>query len=98
MACAAERLEPLDADFLGLVHGGLQEPPGIELPRALFHSAAHGGGHGEADVGIDVHLAHAVADAFLDFLDRDAVGLADVAAVVADFLAADPAARRRSRA
>ena len=59
---------------------------GIELPRALFHGAAHGGGHGEADVGIDVHLAHAVADAFLDLRHRDAVGLANVAAVAADFL------------
>ena len=38
----------------------------------------------KADVGVDVDLANAVLDGFLDFLDRNAVGFLHVAAVLAD--------------
>ena len=36
LAGAAERLEPLDADLLGLVHGRLQELARVELPAFFF--------------------------------------------------------------
>ena len=45
---------------------------------------AHRRGHRQPDVGVDVDLAHAALDAALDLLDRHAVGLLDVAAVLAD--------------
>ena len=50
----------------------------------LGKDLAHGAGHGQADVGVDVDLAHAALDAALDFFHRHAVGFLDVAAVLAD--------------
>src|SRR5215472_8922855 len=81
-----ECLKTLDTDLFRFVHGSLQEFARIELVGVFFHGAAHGGGHGEANVGIDVYLAHAVADALAYFGDRDAIGLADLTAVTPDFL------------
>jgi hypothetical protein len=73
-------------DLLGLVHGSLQELARIELMRVFLHGAPHRGRHGEANVGIDVHLAHAVADSLAYLSNRNAVGLTDIAAVTPDFL------------
>ena len=56
----------------------------VELARFLGEGLAHRTGHREADVGVDVDLAHAALDAALDLLDRHAVGLLDVASVLAN--------------
>src|SRR5690606_13359836 len=56
----------------------------IEFAAVVSQEAAHGTGGGQTQVGIDVDLAHAVLDAFDDFLDRHAVGFLDVAAVFVD--------------
>src|ERR1039457_699942 len=56
----------------------------IEIARILGKGLAHRSGHRQTDVGIDIHFAHPAADAALDLLHRHAVGLLDVAAVLAN--------------
>src|SRR5690606_29443277 len=56
----------------------------VELGLVLGHEAADGAGRGQAQVGVDVHLAHAVLDAFDDFFHRHAVGFADFTAEFVD--------------
>ena len=59
--------------------------PGVELAGLDSKNVAHGADQGQANVGIgiDIDLAHtaldAALDAALDFFDRHAVGLLDVA-------------------
>jgi len=80
---AAERLEARLADLARARRRGLEELAWVEVGRAADERAPHRGSHRNADVGIDVHLANALADARLDLLDRDTVGLGDVAAILA---------------
>jgi hypothetical protein len=84
LAGAAELLVAFDADGLGRQHCRLQIVARIELCGILVQVLANGGGHGQPNVGVDVDFAHAVLDAFLDFLDRYAVRLLHVAAISAD--------------
>jgi hypothetical protein len=57
--------------------------PGVELAGLDSKNLAHGADQGQANVGIgigiDIDLAHTALDAALDFFDRHAVGLLDVA-------------------
>src|SRR5690606_26517035 len=82
LAGGAEDFQARDHDIL---HGGDRGPQPfarVEFGFVFGKEAAHGGGGGQAQVGVDVHLAHAVADAFLDFLDRDAVSFLHFAAIL----------------
>jgi hypothetical protein len=72
------------ADALRRLGGGLQRLARVELAGLLGEDLAHRAGHRQADVGVDVDLAHAAGDAALDLFHRHAVGLLDVAAVLAD--------------
>jgi hypothetical protein len=70
--------------LLGGLAGRLEPFAGVELVGVLGQELAHRAGHRQADVGVDVDLAHAVLDGFLDLLDRHAVGLLHLAAVLVD--------------
>ena len=83
---AAELLQALPAELGHRLHGGLEILARIEFGGFFRKHLADGGGHRQAVVGVDVDLAHAVLDAALDLLDRDAPGRLDVAAVVVDEL------------
>jgi hypothetical protein len=84
LPAAAEGFEAGQADLLGGFAGRLEVVARVELARVLEQVAADGAGHRQADVGVDVDLAHAVLDALDDFLDRHAVGFLHVAAEFAD--------------
>src|SRR6185437_11346758 len=62
---------------------GLEELAWTEIGGVVVSRAPHRGGHRQADVGVDVHLANAVTDTLLDFLHRHAVGLGNFTAVLA---------------
>src|SRR5450830_715003 len=57
----------------------------IELARILGQVTTNSAGHRQTDIGVDVDLAHAVLDAFLDFFYRHAIGFLHVAAELANF-------------
>src|SRR5450830_128638 len=84
LAFATELEVALLAHGLGSFAGGLEPFAGIELVGVLGQELAHGAGHGQANVGVDVDLAHAVLDGFLDLGDRHAVGFLHLAAVLVD--------------
>ena len=84
LAFAAKFQVALLAHRLGGGAGGLEPFAGIELVGVFRQELAHRAGHGQADVGVDVDLAHAVLDGFLDFLDGHAVGFLHLAAVLVD--------------
>src|SRR3546814_1601752 len=73
------------SDFLGGLTGRLQVFARIELARIFGHEASNCARHGQADIGIDIDLANAELDGFLDFFDRHAIGFFHVAAEFADF-------------
>ena len=77
VAGCPELLITVEADLLHVSPGRLVEVAGVEVGGILEGSFADRSSEGEAIVGVDVDLAHAVADAFLDFFDRHAVGLGD---------------------
>jgi hypothetical protein len=56
----------------------------VKLAGLLGKHLAHDASHGQADVGVDVDLAHAALDAALNFFHRHAIGLLDVATKLAD--------------
>ena len=58
----------------------LEERARVELGGVRVERLAQRGGDREAPVGVDVDLAHAVADPLLDLLDRDAEGRLELAA------------------
>ena len=74
MARLAELLHPLAADHLHGVAQRDEVAARVELVGVVAHELADGGGGREAPVGVDVDLAHAVADAALDRVDRNAEG------------------------
>ena len=84
LAGGAELLEALGAQPLERIHRRLQELARIELAPLLERDLAELPGHRHAAVGVDVDLAHAVADAGHDLLDRHAPGLRHLAAVGVD--------------
>src|SRR5690606_27159503 len=73
-----------DTDITHGFDGFGEEFTRVELARVFGHHATHGTGRGQAQVGVDVHLAHAVLDAFNDFFHRYTVGFFNVAAVLVD--------------
>ena len=64
--------------------GGFEVVAGVKVALLGRQQFADGAGHREAVVGVDVDLADAVLDAFLDVFDGDAVGLGHFAAVLVD--------------
>ena len=95
----AERLVALHAQLLGRgTRASARNLRGSNSDGLFAMSATHRAGHRETDVGVDVDLANAVADALLDLLDGHAVGLGDLAAVLVDDARASPAARSSYRA
>src|SRR5690606_28966017 len=73
-----------DADIAHGLDGFAEELARVELAGVVRHVAADGTGGRQTQVGVDVDLAHAVFDAFNDFLDRHAVGFLDVTTVLVD--------------
>src|SRR5690606_2602912 len=73
-----------DADIAHGLDGFAEELARVELAGVVRHVAADGTGGRQTQVGVDVDLAHAVLDAFNDFLDRHAVGFLDVTTVLVD--------------
>src|SRR5690242_18106027 len=86
LAFAAELQIPLPADALRGLARRLEVVARVELVRVLREVLADRARHREPDVGVDVDLAHAVLDRFLDLLDRHAVRLLHLAAVLPDLL------------
>src|SRR5690554_1055653 len=88
LAGVAGRTELLvagDADLLGGLTRGLEVFTRVKLRGILGQETADGTRHRETDVGINVDLAHAIFDGFLDFLDGYTVGFLHVATELADF-------------
>src|SRR5262245_25669733 len=75
LAGRPEFLEPLPAELNHRLHGGFQILARVEFAFVFGEHPADFTGHRHPVVGVDVDLAHAVADAALDFLDRDPPGL-----------------------
>jgi len=73
-----------DADITHGGDSGAEEFTRVEFARVGGHQATHRTGGRQAQVGVDVDLAHAVLDAFDDFFNRRAVGFFDVADVLVD--------------
>src|SRR5476649_1992618 len=84
LAFAAEGLETRAHDRFGGGAGWFQEVARVEFRRVLEQEFTRRRRHRQTDVGVDVDLAHAMPYAFLDFLDRHAVGFLHVAAEFAD--------------
>src|SRR4051812_10773916 len=70
MAGGAELRQPLRDDLLLRLAHRLEERARVELLRARLDRLAQRSRDRETAVGVDVHLADAVADALLDLLDR----------------------------
>ena len=76
LAFAAEFKIALFADCLGGLAGRASSTRACRTcPGSRPGTCAHRAGHGQADVGVDIDLAHAVLDGFLNFRHRHAVGL-----------------------
>ena len=86
VAGGPELLVAVEADLLHVLPRRLVEVAGVEVGRIGCSGLTHSGGEGQTVVGVDVDLADTVADAFLDFLDGNAVGLGDLTAVLVDHL------------
>src|SRR5690606_402982 len=85
IAGSAKLLVALETDLLGSKTCGLEVFAWVELGRVLGHETTDGAGHSQADVGIDIDLAHTELDRFLDFFNRYAVRFFHVAAKLTDF-------------
>src|SRR3989344_1321394 len=96
VACGTEGFVTGDAHVAHGSHGGAEEFTWVEFARVGGHQATHRTGGRQAQVGVDIDLAHAVLDALDDFLNRYAVGLFNVAAVLVDDR--QPLLRNRRRA
>src|SRR5690606_8424602 len=72
------------ADLLGGFARGLEVFTRVELGRILGHEAADRAGHGKANIGVDIDLAHAVLDRFLNLFDRHTIGFLHVATELTD--------------
>src|ERR1700733_7028626 len=81
---APEGLETRLAQRSRSLSGRDQRLTRVELARIPAKGSAHGAGHRQTNICVDIHLAHAGADSALDLLDRNTVGLLDVAAVFAN--------------
>ena len=80
----SETFEPVPNKRLKRAHGGKHEGAGIEDFRIVLREAAHCPRHRHAAIGVDVHLAYAMTNAALDFLNRHAPGLRHFAAMRID--------------
>src|SRR3977135_964878 len=72
VAGCAELRQALEGDLLLRLTGGLEERTWVELGRARRDRLAQSGGDRKPPIGVDIHLAHAVADPLLDLLHRNA--------------------------
>src|ERR1700704_4425031 len=72
VAGCAELRQALKGDLLLRLAGGLEERTRIELGRPRFDRLPERGGDREPAIGVDIHLAHTVADPLLDLLHRNA--------------------------
>src|SRR5262245_19921046 len=86
VAGGAEQREPVDADLLLRLARRLEERARVELGRVRVERFAQRRRDREPTVRVDVHLAHAVADALLDLLDGNPEGGLEPAARVVDAL------------
>ncbi len=84
MSGASKRLEARLAQCACGLLGLGQRLAGVELAGILGEGLAHRAHHHQTDVGVYIHLAHPAANATLDLLDRNAIGLLDVTAVLAN--------------
>ena len=81
------KLDQLVLDqFLDGGAGGLQVLPGIELVGMLGEELADGAGHSQAQVGVNIDLAHGAAGGLTELLLGDANGIGHLAAVGIDHL------------
>ena len=85
LTLATELKIALLAQFVSGLTGLLEVFARIELFGVLEKEAARGGGHCQTNVRVDVDLAHAVLDGFLNFGNGHAIGFAHAAAEFADF-------------
>src|SRR5450432_3947856 len=77
-------LEPRLAEVAGGLLGRDQRLARVELAWILGEGLAHRPRHRKTDVRVNIHFAHTAADAASDFLDRNPVGLFDIAAMFAN--------------
>ena len=71
-------------EFLHLVAGGTQVLAGVELAGLLVEDLAHGGGHGETAVAVDVDLADGALGGFAELFLGDTYSIGQFAAVGVD--------------
>src|SRR5699024_2275830 len=87
LAVAAQDVDQLVLDqLLDVGAGGLQVLAGVELVGVLVEELADGAGHGQAQVGVNVDLAHGAAGGLTKLLLGDANGVGHLAAVLVDHL------------
>ena len=79
-----ELLVAIQTDLLHVLTSRLVEVTGVKVGRISHGCFTHGSGEGQTVVGIDVHFANTVTDAFLNFFHGNAVGLRDGTAVLVD--------------
>ncbi len=60
-------LEPVASDLIHRGHHGFHDLAGVKFAAVHGGGAANGSGGGKARIGVDVDLAHAMADAADDF-------------------------------
>ena len=65
----------MHVEFLHLVAGGTQVLAGVELAGLLVEDLAHGGGHGETAVAVDVDLADGALGGFAELFLGDTHGV-----------------------
>jgi len=80
----AKRLKTVLANALSRFAGSDQRLARVELGRLLRKGLAHGTGHGQTDVRVNIHLAYAVANAALNLFHRHTIGFFDVATKLPD--------------
>src|SRR3546814_14741947 len=79
VACRLELFVTLQAYLLGGEPSGFQVFARVELGGIFGHETANRASHGQADIGVDIDLAHADFNGLLDFLDRHALSFVHVA-------------------
>src|SRR5690625_422305 len=82
----AELFVTLLANALGRFTCGFQELARIKFRRVLEHEPTYGGGHGQADIRVDIYLANAVLDGFLNFLHWHTIGFFEFATKLANLV------------
>ena len=84
LAFATKLQVALLGNSLGGLAGGFEPLAGVKLFGVLGQELSYRAGHGQSNIGVDVDLAHAVLDGFLNFFDRHTVGFLHLAAELVD--------------